>query len=175
MNGNGFIRVEAAVVRLVGILLGLGLIAMVVVNVANALGRYSGWFSLVGADELLVYGMIWIVMLGAILAARTRDHLTIDLLPHAVGPVAASAMRLLTDAATFAVCAFVARHSYSFIARIGAIGQTSMGLGIPMVWPHSAILVGFAGMALVALCLLVADVAALARPHPAPAPARRRA
>ena len=174
-------RIEARLVGLVRLALGLGLIAMVILNVANAAGRYGGLPTLTGADEALVYGMIWIVMLGAILATRTRDHLTIDLLPHAVGPVAASAMRLLTDAAIFAVCAFVARHSYSFIARIGAIGQTSMGLGINMVWPHSAILVGFAGMALVALLRLVADVAALARPQPVPAPApasasaRRRA
>ena len=77
MSENGIIRAEALVVKLVGLLLGLGLIAMVVVNVANAMGRYTGWFSLVGADELLVYGMIWIVMLGAILAARNRDHLSV--------------------------------------------------------------------------------------------------
>lgn len=166
-------RIEAHVLALVRYALGLGLIAMVILNVANAAGRYGGLPTLTGADEALVYGMIWIVMLGAILATRTREHLTIDLLPGAVGPAAARAMRLLTDAATLAVCAFVARHSYSFIERIGAIGQTSMGLGIPMVIPHAAILVGFAGMTLVAAFLLVADLAALARPRPAPE--RRRA
>ncbi|WP_121061096.1 TRAP transporter small permease [Chachezhania antarctica] len=159
-------RIEARIVALVRRVLGLGLIAMVLLNVANAAGRYGGLPTLTGADEALVYGMIWIVMLGAILAARSRDHLTIDLLPDHLGTHAAAFVRMLTDAATLAVCAFVAWHSWSFVERIGAIGQTSMGLGIPMVIPHFAITLGFAGMALMAAVLLVADLAALRQPAP---------
>jgi TRAP-type transport system small permease protein len=161
-SGNGFIRAEALVVRLVGVLLGLGLIAMVVVNVANAVGRYSGRFSLVGADELLVYGMIWIVMLGAILAARSRDHLSINLLPTAMSGGMAATVQILIDIATVAVSLFIAWHSFVFIGRIAALNQTSMGLGIPMVIPHSAILVGFLGIAAVTAFLTIVDVSRLA-------------
>jgi len=87
MSGNGVIRAEALAVRLIRVLLGLCLMAMVLINVANAVGRYSGWFSLVGADELLVYGMIWIVMLGAILAARSRDEIGGAKLDHGSGGI----------------------------------------------------------------------------------------
>ncbi|SOE19012.1 TRAP-type C4-dicarboxylate transport system permease small subunit [Hoeflea halophila] len=162
MRGNGFIRAEAAVVRLVGILLGIGLVVMVVVNVANAVGRYSGWYSLVGADELLVYGMIWIVMLGAILAARNRDHLAINLLPTAMSGALAATVQILIDIATVAVSLFIAWHSFDFIGRIASLNQTSMGLGIPMVVPHSAILVGFVGIAAVTAFLTVIDMSRLA-------------
>jgi len=162
MSGNGFIRAEAVVVRLVGILLGLGLIAMVMVNVANAVGRYSGRFSLVGADELLVYGMIWIVMLGAILAARSREHLSINLLPTAMSGGLSATVQILIDIATVAVSLFIAWHSFVFIDRIAALNQTSMGLGIPMVIPHSAILVGFAGIAAVTAFLTIVDISRLA-------------
>ncbi|MEQ8479767.1 MAG: TRAP transporter small permease subunit [Hoeflea sp.] len=161
MGGNGFIRAEAIAVRLVGILLGLALIAMVLVNVANAVGRYSGWFSLVGADELLVYGMIWIVMLGAILAARSRDHLSINLLPTAMSGGLAAAVKIAIDIATVAVSLFIAWHSFDFISRIAALNQTSMGLGIPMVIPHSAILIGFAGIAAVTAFLTIVDISRL--------------
>ncbi|WP_420410131.1 TRAP transporter small permease [Hoeflea sp.] len=162
MSGNGFIRAEAIVVRLVGILLGLALIAMVLVNVANAVGRYTGGFSLVGADELLVYGMIWIVMLGAILAARSRDHLSINLLPTAMSGVMAATVQIVVDLATVAVSLFIAWHSFDFISRIAALNQTSMGLGMPMVIPHSAVLVGFVGIAAVTAFLTIVDISRLA-------------
>ncbi|KFB09008.1 TRAP transporter small permease [Nitratireductor basaltis] len=159
MNGNGFIRAEAIAVRLVAVLLGLCLIAMVLVNVANAVGRYSGLFSLVGADELLVYGMIWIVMLGAILAARSRDHLSVNLLPSALTGRLRMVLQIVIDIATVAVSIFIAWHSFTFIDRIASLNQKSMGLGIPMVIPHSAIPVGFIGIAAVTAFLVIIDIA----------------
>lgn len=162
MSGGGIVRAEALVVWLIGVLLGLCLIAMVAVNVANAIGRYSGWFSLVGADELLVYGMIWIVMLGAILVARDRDHLSINILPVMLSGRSAEIVKIAIDLATVAVSAFIAWHSFSFIERIASLNQTSMGLGVPMVIPHSAILVGFAGIAAVTTFLTIVDIMRLA-------------
>ena len=158
MSGNRILRAEALVVKLVGILLGLCLIAMVLINVANAIGRYSGLFALVGADELLVYSMIWVVMLGAILAARNRDHLSINLLPSATSGRVASALQIVIDIATVAVSVFIAWHSFVFIGRIASLNQSSMGLGIPMVIPHSAIFVGFAGIAAVTAFLTIVDI-----------------
>ncbi|MFV0244483.1 MAG: TRAP transporter small permease [Qingshengfaniella sp.] len=158
---QGLVRAEAGLVRVIRICLGLGLIAMVVINVANATARYSGLFTLIGADEALVYGMIWIVMLGAILAARDRDHLSVNLLPAGLSGRAAGVVRLVIDLATMGVCAFVAWHSLDFIERIAMIGQTSMALGIPMTIPHAAIFTGFAGMALVTACLILFDLVRL--------------
>lgn len=164
MNENAIIRIEALVVQLIGVLLGIGLIAMVVVNVVNAMGRYSGWFSFVGADELLVYGMIWIVMLGSILAARNRDHLSVNLLPTVVKGRLAAALQIIIDLVTVAVSAFIAWHSFSFIERIAMLNQRSMGLGVPMVIPHSAVFVGFAGIAVVTAFLTVVDITRLTLP-----------
>lgn len=162
MSANGIFRLEALAVWLIGMLLGLGMIVMVAVNVANAVGRYSGLFALVGADELLVYGMIWIVMLGAILAARDRSHLSINLLPSAVSGQSATALQIGIGLVTVAVCAFVAWQSFDFVQRIASLNQASMGLGIPMVVPHSAILVGFGGIAAVTAVLTALDIARFA-------------
>lgn len=162
MSGKGILRLEALAARFIGVLLGLVLIGMVVVNVANAAGRYSGLFALVGADELLVYGMIWIVMLGAVLAARDRSHLAINLLPTAVSGRLAATLQIGIGLVTVAVSAFVAWHSFDFVERIAGLDQTSMGLGIPMVLPHSAVLVGFGGIAAVTAMLTILDIARLA-------------
>lgn len=155
---SGLGRAEALAVAVIRTCMGLGLIAMVVVNVANAVGRYSGWAAFVGADELLVYGMIWIVMLGAILAARERDHLSIDLFPQSLSRRSAARLGLAIDVVTMGLSAFVAWHSLGFIERVAKIGQTSMALGIPMTVPHLAIFVGFAGIAAVTAVLIVFDL-----------------
>jgi TRAP-type C4-dicarboxylate transport system permease small subunit len=49
------------------------------------------------------------------------------------------------------------------VARVAAIGQTSMALGVPMAIPHAALFVGFAGTTIASLLLLAADVAQLVR------------
>lgn len=152
---------EARAIAALKGLLGLGLVAMVLLNVANAAGRYGGLPTLTGADELLVFGMIWIVMLGAIIATRDRTHLSIDLIHSRLAPGPRRALLAVSGIVMAVTCAFIAWHSYAFIGRIGAIGQTSMGLGIPMVIPHSAVFIGFIGMAVVAAFLATADIAAV--------------
>lgn len=153
-------------------LAGLVLLAMVAVNVANAVARYSGAFVLVGADELLVFSMVWMVMVGAVVATAERSHLNLDLLPLRLKGRARTLLMIFQDLVMAAACGYAAWQSFAFVTKIGRLGQTSMGLGIPMAIPHAALLVGFAGMAVVALVLAVRDAAGLAA-APAPAEARR--
>lgn len=155
---NLLIRIEAGVIALLRGLLGFGMVAMVLLNLANAAGRYGGFPTLIGADELLVFGMIWIVMIGAILATRERTHLSIDLFPQCLMLRSRLALTAAIGAVTAGLSAFIAFHSLAFIGRIAAIGQTSMGLGIPMVIPHLAVFTGFVGIALVAAVLAVVDL-----------------
>ena len=49
--------------------LGLMLLAVVAINVVNASGRYLFSYRLVGADELMVYTVIYVVMGWAVLVA----------------------------------------------------------------------------------------------------------
>jgi TRAP-type C4-dicarboxylate transport system permease small subunit len=62
-----------------------------------------------------------------------------------------------------AACAYAAVQSFGFIQRVTATGQTSMALGMPMLIPHSALLVGFAGTAVIAAMIVVSDVRSLAQ------------
>lgn len=155
------LRLEALAMCAIRMALGLGLIALVLINVANARGRYTGGFSLIGADELLVYSMIWIVMLGSILAARERSHLSINLLSQSLTTRAAALLQAVIDVITILASGFIAFHSFSFIERIAMIGQTSMALFVPMTIPHAAVFVGFVGIAAVTLALLAADLSRL--------------
>jgi TRAP-type C4-dicarboxylate transport system permease small subunit len=142
-------------------LLGVLLLGMVLLNVANAACRYLFGLVLIGADELLVYAMIWIVMIGMILVTIDRRHIALDLLVNRLRPRARIALALLHHVVMTAGCAYAAVQCLEFTKRVAAVGQTSMALGFPMVYPHSALVVGFAGTALVAALLVVSDAAEL--------------
>jgi TRAP-type transport system small permease protein len=63
-------------------LLGTLLIGMMLLNVANAVCRYLFSVVLIGADELLVFAMIWMVMIGMILVTIDRRHIALDFLAN---------------------------------------------------------------------------------------------
>ena len=157
-----------AITSAVRTLLGLMLLGMVALNVANALCRYVFGVVLTGADEVLVFTMIWMVMVGMILATIDRRHIALDFLVTRAGPRQRVALAILHHAVLTAACAYAAFYCWAFVARVAAIGQVSMALGVPMAIPHFALFVGFAGTALASAALLAADVAELAR-HKRPA------
>jgi TRAP-type C4-dicarboxylate transport system permease small subunit len=142
-------------------LLGLVLLGMVVLNVANAVGRYAFGKVFIGADESLVFAMIWLVMIAMILVTADRGHIALDFLVNRVGARARTALSLLHNAIVLVACAYAAVQSIAFVGRVGATGQTSMALGISMVLPHGALIIGFGGSAVVSLLLAISDILAM--------------
>jgi len=142
-------------------LLGTVLIAMVLLNVANAVGRYAFGAVLIGADEVLVFGMVWMVMLGMLLVTADRSHISLDLVAARAGPRANAYLALIAHSVMSLACGYAALQSFFFVQRITALGQTSMALGLPMVIPHSALIVGFGGTAIIAVLFLISDLARL--------------
>ena len=142
-------------------LLGLMLVALVLLNVANAIARATGTV-VIGVDEVLVFGMIWMVMIGMLLVTAERSHIALEIVTARVGPRAALMLAVISHCVMMAACAYAAVQSFGFVQRITASGQTSMALGMPMLIPHSALLVGFGGTAIIAVMLLVSDIYKLA-------------
>ena len=167
----------AGVVDRVQRLLGVGLLVIVAVNVANALGRHVFGLSLQGTDEVMVFTMIWIVMIGAVVSLALRAHISIDLVAGRVRGRRLAALFLLHDLAALVGCAYVTKASWQFLSRIAPLGTTSMGLGIPMTVPHGALLLGFGAMTLVAgvMALRSAGQVLAGRPALPQAPANPQA
>ncbi len=152
--GAGLARFALSAVRM---LLGLVLIGLVLLNVVNAVARAAGTV-VIGVDELLVFGMIWMVMIGMMLVTADRSHIALEILTARVGPRARCLLSIVTHVVMMAVCAYAAVQSFGFIQRVTSSGQTSMALGMPMLIPHSALLVGFGGTAIIAAMILVSDI-----------------
>ena len=134
--------------------LGLLIVAMVLLNAAAAAGRYLFGDGLVGSDELMVFGMIWVVFIGAALLEREGRHLSFDLLIKRLPERPRQILRVIIGLGSAAVLSLVAWQSFAVVERLAALGQVSMAGGIPMTIPHAAVLVGL-GLAVLA-CLATA-------------------
>ena len=157
-TGTGLARIAVCALR---VLLGVVLIALVVLNVANALARAFG-IVVIGVDEVLVFGMIWMVMLGMLLVTAEQGHINFELVTSRVTPRTRGILLIVTHVILAAACAYAAYQSFLFVSQITRLGQTSMALGMPMLIPHSAIVVGFGGTAIIAAVLAVGGVRRLA-------------
>lgn len=147
-------------------LLGVALIFVVGVNVVNATGRYLLGFAPLGADELMVFVVIWTVMIAAIGSLVARSHINVNLLPLYTTGRTRHLLHVVHNAAAVFACGYATYASWLFMGRISSLGVRSMGLGVPMTVPHGALLAGFAGLTLVGAFMLVRDVVALVRDEP---------
>jgi TRAP-type C4-dicarboxylate transport system permease small subunit len=111
--------------------------------------RYVLQSSLFWGDEFLRYLMVWLVFLGAALAARRRALITVDIftqpMPHRVRERIAGAVALLS--AAFMI--YLATVSLQLVER--SVGTVSASMGLPM---ERMYLVFPIGLGLIALNLL---------------------
>ncbi len=159
-------RMAKAAANGLHMLLGLGLILVVGVNVANATARYLLGMAPLGADELMVFIVIWTVMIAAVASLVARSHINVNLLPLYSGGRVRHLLHVIHDAAALVACGYATYASWLFIGRISRLGVRSMGLGLPMTIPHTALLAGFGAMTAVAVFMLLRDVVALIRNEP---------
>lgn len=117
------------------LLLGLMILAASAnIVMRNFLGGAPAW-----ADELLRALVLWIGLLGAMVAARENSHLNIDLFSRVAGPKANAAMKTLASAFTALVSGLVAYGGYAFVASEYGYGATMLGEKVP-AWTVQAII-----------------------------------
>jgi len=131
-------------------LLGLIFCGVVLLNFVSAMTRYLGGGAILGADEVQVYAVVWLVFIGAAIVAWRGTHLRMDVFSTRLQGRAAALRHLLECLLALAVCGTMTWVSLRFVLQIHAMEQHSDGAGIPMWIPHSAVLVGFALITLAA-------------------------
>jgi len=140
-----------ALMTLVERVLAVALIAGIVLNFINVIGRYLSGYTLAGADEVEIYILIWIAFMGAAAVTWRGEHLRMDVLMNAC-PLAirklAAALEMLV---LFSVASFVAYQSFRYVERIYSLGVVSDIAHIPTWIPHSAIPISFAAMAIMVI------------------------
>lgn len=150
--------------------LGLAFCAVVLLNFASAASRYLFKLAILGADEVQVYTVVWLVFIGGAAVAWRRSHLRMDVFSARLEGSSAGLRDLLEHVLAAAVCGTMSWVSLSFVLQIHGMGQNSDGAGIAMWIPHTAVLVGFALMTVAAAHGVVKSLFALTHPTRRPLP-----
>lgn len=149
-------------------LVGLVFCAVVTLNFASAASRYLFKLAILGADEVQVYAMVWLVLIGSAVVAARHAHLCMDVLVSGL-PRRVTAWRVaLENLLGTVVCGTMSWVSLRFVMQVHGMDQLSDGAGVPMWIPHTAVLVGFSAMTLIFACALVVGLRQLTVADPTP-------
>jgi TRAP-type C4-dicarboxylate transport system permease small subunit len=129
----------AAVGVLLAGLLGLGLWQMLLRNLF-ASGLFWG-------DALLRHLVLWLAMLGASLATREQQHLSLDLLTRFLPGAYRPWMTLLTNLGAVLVCALLSQAAWRFVQDEYTAG-TMLDFGVATWIAQSILPLGFLSMTL---------------------------
>lgn len=124
-----FTRILDAYFRILKILVGVLMAALIVPVAMQVLGRpmdlpLLGEVRLVPrflwTEEIALFLFIWVVMLGSIIAVRERTHFVVDILPEPSSPRAKGAMRLIVHVAMGVLAWFFATDGWDYAFGFGA-------------------------------------------------------
>ena len=126
--------------RLLMVFLAFLVVAMVVSVTWQVLSRYLFVVPAAWTEELARFLLIWIGMLGAAYAYRTRSHLGLDLLPAKLTGNRKVALNILTHLVCllFAAAVLVTGGS-SLVAMTWELKQYSAAMGVPIAYVYSVI------------------------------------
>ncbi len=135
-----FNRCIQPVVKALEVLLVVGMAILVVDVLWGVFSRYALGEQTRWTEELAVYLLVWISLLGAAVTFRERGHLGVD---YFVGKLEPSARRLsviFVEVIVFAFSAFALVYGgWNLVERTLASGQVLPALNLPMGYVYSVV------------------------------------
>lgn len=133
--------------RLEDLLIVLVLLGMMVLAVTQIVLRNGFGTSLVWVDPLLQNAVLWIGLLGAMIATRNDEHIRIDLASQYLPAAWQRGLSTLIDLFTCLVCAGMAWFSLQAVIDEASFSSSRLA-GVPSWWLQTILPFGFAVMAL---------------------------
>ena len=130
-------------------------IAAVALNFINVVGRYVFGDTILSADELQIFIMVFMTFLGAAVVAWRNQHLRMDVVVNALPPAVRGSIKIAELATIVVLAGFVLWNSTDYARQMFDIGRVSDMARVPMWIPHGVVAVGFGLMALIAGLRLV--------------------
>ena len=143
MNRSGNNGLEVIFYKLPMAFVGCLILVGVVINFANVVSRHIFQAAIFWAEEILVFIVVWSVFVGLIAVTYRGAHLRMDLVSARIGQPWKMMINGLTFL-TFITCGvFAILQSTEVLFLLAKNEQVSVTASVPMVVPHSAILIGF--------------------------------
>lgn len=139
-------KLDLLVSRSEEVLIGTLILSASVILFANVIARYFFNLGLPWAEELVRYQIVWMVFLGASVAARQGIHIGVDILMKISPAPVARLIDLTIHAIAVVFCGFLVFYGAELIAQTRAFGQISPAMQVPMWLVQLAIPVGSALM-----------------------------
>lgn len=155
MRGLTVKKTVGALMRGLEWILGLGLILTIVLNFTNVIGRYVFNKSILGAEEVQVFALIWMAFLGTAVVTWRNMHLRMDALSNRFPRKVRSALRVAELILCLLVVGYAAMQSWDYVGRMMMLGYESDVAHVPMWIPHAAVLTG---LVTIVLMLLAATI-----------------
>jgi TRAP-type C4-dicarboxylate transport system permease small subunit len=149
------LRGVRALLATLRVLAGLLLVASVLLNIANVVGRYFFSTSIFWAEEVMLYLMVACVFLGNGIVAWSGRQLRMDVIVRMMPERVEQALALMSELALIAVSVLIAIFAWPVIRNLWEFDQRSQSADVPMVLPQAMVPIGLSIMALlVAIRLL---------------------
>jgi len=130
---------------------GVMFLVAVVINIVNVVGRYVFLRPVFWAEEILIFMVIWMVFMLAGSVTYRGAHLNMDLV-YSILPQSMKRVVNVAVAVALVVCPiFVAYEAAQIVELQYRTHGVTAGTEIPLVIPTSALVFGFAFIALAAL------------------------
>lgn len=142
---------RTVLVKIPHLVCGMLLLTAIAINIANVVGRYVFSKPVDWAEEVLIYMIVWAVFISLGSITYQGLHLRMDLLVLSAKGWLKVLLGGVTAVLMVACSVFMLFQTFHILQLYIGNGETSMGAKIPLIYPHTALLVGFAGLAAAAI------------------------
>lgn len=132
-------------------------IAAVGLNFFNVVGRYGFGVTMLSADEVQIFIMVFMAFLGAAVVAWRDQHLRMDVLVNALPAPLRKLVRIAELTVIAILAGFVLWNSSYYVKQMFIFGRVSDMGRIPMWIPHGAVAAGF-GLITLVTCLRLIQI-----------------
>ncbi len=137
--------------------LAYGFIVAVALNFCNVVGRYGFGVTMLSADEVQIFIMVFMAFLGAGVVAWRDQHLRMDVLVNALPAPVRKLVRIIELTVIAILAGFVLWNSSYYVKQMFIFGRVSDMGRIPMWIPHGAVAAGF-GLITLVTCLRLIQI-----------------
>jgi TRAP-type C4-dicarboxylate transport system permease small subunit len=149
---------EIFFVRVPYLITGTLLFIAMTINLANIIARHLFGSAIFWAEEVLIFIVVWSTFLAVASIVYRGDHLNMDLFYAGMKPPWKMMVNAAVAAMFIACSLIIIVQSYKVVTLYIRSGTVSIAAGVPMVIPHTAVLVGFALILIATLLRLRAYV-----------------
>jgi TRAP-type C4-dicarboxylate transport system permease small subunit len=122
--------------------LGILLLGITFILCFNVIGRYVFLFSLIGAEEITNYIIIWITLLGSGICVRRGMHMSVDIIFNYVIGLPRKFLLLLGIAGSLLFALLIAIVGLQQVQHVIQYPQLTPALRLPMYIPYLALPLG---------------------------------